>query len=100
MLSRFEPTRWISALAVVATFSGCITSAALRDARRAEERQDYDVAVVEYTRAVQRDPDNVNARTGLQRARLRASQDHFTRARDTLRTAAREPSLNTSSLPN
>ena len=32
-------------------------------------------------RALQRDPDNVNARTGLQRARLRASQDHFTRAR-------------------
>ena len=33
------------------------------------------------TRAVQSDPDNVNARTGLQRARLRASQDHFTNAR-------------------
>jgi general secretion pathway protein D len=73
--------RWIAALSVVVTFSGCITSAALRDARRAEERQDYDVAVVEYTRAVQQDPNNVNARTGLQRARVRASQDHFTRAR-------------------
>jgi general secretion pathway protein D len=81
VFSRFEPKRWVSALAVVTTLSGCVTSAALRDARRAEERQDYDVAVVEYTRAIQRDPDNVNARTGLQRARLRASQDHFTRAR-------------------
>ena len=81
MLIRFEPPRWVAVLLIVATLSGCITSAALRDARRAEERQDYDIAVVEYSRALQRDPDNISARTGLQRARLRASQDHFTRAR-------------------
>jgi general secretion pathway protein D len=81
VFSRFDPKRWVTALAVIATLTACVTSAALREARRAEERQDYDVAVVEYTRAVQRDPDNIYARTGLQRARLRASQDHFTRAR-------------------
>ncbi len=81
MFSRFAPKRWIAASSVVVIFSGCITSAALRDARRAEERQDYDVAVIEYTRAVQKDPNNVSARTGLERARVRASQDHFTRAR-------------------
>jgi general secretion pathway protein D len=78
---RVEPIRWIAAFSILVTVSGCITGAALRDARRAEERQDYDLAVVEYTRALQRDPDSTNARTGLQRARLRASQDHFTRAR-------------------
>jgi general secretion pathway protein D len=81
VFSRVKPARWVAVLLIVASFSGCITSAALRDARRAEERQDYDVAVVEYSRALQRDPDSINARTGLQRARLRASQDHFTRAR-------------------
>jgi general secretion pathway protein D len=81
VLSRFAPARWFAAVTIVLTLSACITSAALRDARRAEERQDYDVAVIEYTRALQRDPDSVNARTGLQRAKLRASQDHFTRAR-------------------
>jgi len=81
VLRQFELTRWVAVLSIVATLSGCITSAALRDARRAEDRQDYDVAVIEYTRALQREPDSVNARTGLQRARLRASQDHFTRAR-------------------
>ena len=81
MLRRFELTRCVAVFSIVLTLSGCITAASLRDARRAEERQDYDVAVVEYTRALQRDPNNANARTGLQRARLRASQDHFTRAR-------------------
>jgi general secretion pathway protein D len=81
VLSRLQPKRWVAALSIVVAFSGCFTSAALRDARRAEDRQDYDVAVVEYTRALQRDPDNANARTGLQRAKVRASQDHFTSAR-------------------
>ena len=81
MFCRFAPKRWVAALSIVATLTGCVTSAALRDARRAEERQDYDIAVIEYTRALQRDPDNVDARTGLQRAKLRAAQDHITRAR-------------------
>ncbi len=81
MLSRLAPARWIPAVTIVLTLSACITSAALRDARRAEERQDYDVAVVAYSRALQADPNNLDARTGLQRARLRASQDHFTNAR-------------------
>ena len=81
MFSGLEPKRWVTALAIAAALAGCITSAAMREGRRAEERQDYDLAVIEYTRALQQDPDNVNARTGLQRARLRASQDHFTRAR-------------------
>ena len=81
MLLRFAPQRWAAAVAIVASLSACVTSAALKEARRAEERQDYDLAVVEYNRAVQLDPDNVDARTGLQRARLRAAQEHFTRAR-------------------
>ena len=81
MLDRVALKRWAAALSIVATLSGCATSAALRNARRAEDRQDYDIAVVEYTRALQRDPDSVNARTGLQRAKLRASEDHVTRAR-------------------
>jgi general secretion pathway protein D len=81
VLIRLEPKRWLAALSVAVALAGCITGAALREARRAEERQDYDTAVVEYNRALQRDPSNTNARTGLQRARLRASQEHFTRAR-------------------
>ena len=59
-----------------------MTSAALREARRAEERQDYDRRGRRiHPRASSAIPNNVDARTGLQRAKLRASQDHFTRAR-------------------
>jgi len=53
----------------------------LRDARLAEFQQDYDRAVVEYTKVVRADPDNRNARASLDQVKLRAAQDHFTRAR-------------------
>ena len=70
-------------LLVLLTFalSGCATTAALRSGERAELAQDYDRAVIEYTRALQANPDNRAARQGLDRATLRAAQNHFTRAR-------------------
>jgi general secretion pathway protein D len=61
--------------------AGCATTAALRNGERAELAQEYDRAVVEYTRALQRDPDNRAARQGLQRSKLRAAEEHYTRAR-------------------
>src|SRR5436309_731468 len=71
---------WL-ALAVALSVGGCAASAALRQARDAERRQDYDRAVVEYTRAVRLNPNNVDARAALERAKLRASQDHYARGR-------------------
>src|SRR5437899_1261651 len=57
--------------------AGCAAATATRHARDAENRQDYDSAVVEYTKAIHLNPNDVNARVGLERAKLRASQDHF-----------------------
>ena len=56
---------------------GCATNDALRAGEKAERSQDFDRAVVEYTSAVKTHPDDRNAREALQRARLRASQQHF-----------------------
>ncbi len=61
--------------------SGCATTAALRSGERAELAQNYDQAVMEYTRALQADPDNRAAQQGLERSRLRSAQIHFTRGR-------------------
>jgi general secretion pathway protein D len=66
-------------LSVVA--AACATSAALREARLAESRQDFDRAVIEYTKVVREHPDDRNARASLEQAKIRAAQDHFTRAR-------------------
>ena len=60
---------------------GCAASAALRRGADAERRQDYDFAVVEYTKALRLHPDDATARLSLERAKLRAAQDHFNRGR-------------------
>jgi general secretion pathway protein D len=61
--------------------SACATRGAVRAGEQAERRSDYDRAVVEYTNALRSDPDNRTARLALERAKLRASQEHFARGR-------------------
>lgn len=80
-------------LAVALALSGCATSRALTNARSAETRQDYDSAVAEYTRLLRLDPDNKDARFGLERARIRAAQDHFARGRRLAATGKLEEAL-------
>jgi general secretion pathway protein D len=53
----------------------------MRTGRQAEQLQDYDRAVVEYTRALRDKPTNRDARLALDRAKLRAALDHFNRGR-------------------
>jgi len=66
---------------VLLGLAGCATSAAFRNGEKAEGRQDYDRAVLEYSKAVQQDPNNVHYRKGLERARLRAAEAHALNAR-------------------
>jgi Ni/Co efflux regulator RcnB len=68
-------------LSMAAAVSGCAASAALRNGRDAERQQDFDRAVVEYTKAVRLNPDDTNARVALERAKLRAATEHFQRGR-------------------
>jgi general secretion pathway protein D len=67
-------------LAVVA-LAGCASGGGLRAGERAERAQDYDRAVVEYTKILRQRPDDTTTRLALERARLRASQEHFARGR-------------------
>jgi general secretion pathway protein D len=74
--------RRTAVLLLACAFAGaCATGSTLRAGQRAERLQDYDLAVVEYTKAVRANPGDQNARTALQRARLRAAQEHFQRGR-------------------
>ena len=67
------------ALALVA--AACATASPYRLGERAERAQDFDRAVVEYTKAVRSRPDDRTARLALDRARMRASQEHYFRGR-------------------
>ena len=68
-------------LALTLAVAGCATTSAMNAGTVAEQAQNYDRAVVEYTRAVQADPDSREARQALERAKLRASLEHFSRGR-------------------
>jgi general secretion pathway protein D len=72
--------RLLPFIAVLA-LAGCATSAAFRSGEKAERLQDWDRAVLEYRRAVAASPDNVQYRRSLERARLRASNEHVNVAR-------------------
>ena len=72
---------------------GCATSSASRRGRDAERLQQYDVAVVEYTKALKLKPNDVNLRLGLDRAKLRASEEHFLRGRRLAATGKLEEAL-------
>jgi general secretion pathway protein D len=65
----------------------------LQNARKAESYQNYDLAVAEYTKVLREHPDNKEARGGLERAKLRASQEHFTAARRLSATGRLEEAL-------
>src|SRR3954468_8623580 len=70
-----------AALAATLLAGGCATNSTFRAGQRAETAQDYDRAVVEYTKGVREKPDDRTAHLALDRARVRASQEHYFRGR-------------------
>jgi general secretion pathway protein D len=68
-------------LAVAASAAGCASSSAIRKGQVAEQAQDYDRAVAEYTRALRLKPGDKGTRLALDRAKLRAAEYHYERGR-------------------
>lgn len=66
---------------VVSTSAACASNGAIQAGQQAERQSDFDRAVVEYTAAVRRHPNDRGARLALERVRLRASQEHYLRGR-------------------
>jgi general secretion pathway protein D len=81
MTSRPRPRSVALPIALALLLSGCATSHALKLARLADQQQDYDVAVAQYTAAVKQHPDSREAQLGLERAKLRASDWHLFRGK-------------------
>src|SRR4030095_4805288 len=71
-----RPAVGLAWLVLATTLTGC-ASGAMGRARGAERRDDYDRAVIEYNRLMRDDPDNLDVRLLLERAKLRASLQHF-----------------------
>ena len=59
----------------------CTANRAYRLAQAAEQQGDWDQAVLHYLELLDQAPDRVAYRTGLLRAKIRASQRHFERGK-------------------
>ena len=66
---------------VLVALMGCSGYNTARQAQIAEQEGDWDQAVLQYLELVDNRPNNVSYRTGLIRAKLKASQMHFERAK-------------------
>src|SRR5215510_3586599 len=73
--------RLLPVLGCAMVLAGCATSRALHAGQAAEQLQDYDRAIVEYTKVLREHPEDRSVRQALDRAKLRSSLDHFTRGR-------------------
>ena len=73
--------RRAAATLLALVLAGCASSSAFRAGERAERREEYDRAVLAYAKAVQSAPDNIHYKRSLERARLRAAQEHAFAAR-------------------
>lgn len=71
----------LAAAAALVVVSACASSASFRAGKKAESLEDFDLAVVEYTKAARERPDDLNAKLALERARQRAALDHFAKGR-------------------
>ncbi len=91
--ARLASVRLASALLAGLLVASCASNGALSQARLAEQHQDYDLAVAEYTKAARARPNDRSVRLALDRAKIRASQDHFARARRHAATAHTEEAL-------
>ena len=74
-------SRLIASVLLALLVAGCATANAMRAGQSAEQLQDYDRAIVEYTKVLRSEPDNRSARQALERAKIRSSAEHFSRGR-------------------
>jgi general secretion pathway protein D len=73
--------RLITPVALALLIAGCATATAMRNGQSAEQIQDYDRAIIEYTKVLRNQPGNRSARQALDRAKLRSAADHYSRGR-------------------
>ncbi|MGB5342867.1 MAG: secretin N-terminal domain-containing protein [Thermoanaerobaculia bacterium] len=75
-------TRRLAALGLALLMAACSGYRDARDAQIAEQKGDWDTAVLLYLELADQHPGNVSYRTGLLRAKIKASQMHFERGKD------------------
>ena len=83
---RSASMRTVLAVVLVAPVltAGCAARWANRQGHEAAEMGDWDLAVARYSRALEKDPDNIGYKIAVENARLQASRLHYDAARKAL----------------
>ncbi len=82
MALRIEHVIRLTALVlVVVLLSGCAAQKAYQKAERDMRRENYDKAVLGYSKAVALDPGNTRYAVALERAKLKSAAEHFVKGR-------------------
>ena len=74
--------RALALLAALALAGACTSHQAYRKAETAEQRGDWDTAVLQYMKALDQDPGDITNRAALLRAKIKASQAHFEKGQE------------------
>lgn len=79
---RHAIARMLILLIALGPLAGCASHLSYRKAEIAMQQEDWDEAVLNYLKAVEEDPDNLSYRAALMRAKIKASQAHFEKAKE------------------
>jgi general secretion pathway protein D len=92
--SRSEVLRGaIAALALVSVLAGCVTGQAYREGEKAMKAQNFDQAVVSFSKALAAKPDNTRYKVAVARARTRAAQTHFSKGSEYMKAQLLEEAI-------
>lgn len=84
-----RPLTKVAALLLMSTLVlSCASYSAFKTAQTAEREKNWDVAVAEYEKALEIDPDNREYKMALERARRQASRVHFNKGKTLMASAA------------
>ncbi len=83
----------LTLLLVAVMAAGCASYSAYRRAEIASQTGDWDEAVLQYMQALEQDPGNITYRAALMRAKIRASQEHFKKAKEYREAGVQERAL-------
>ncbi|MGD8894922.1 MAG: hypothetical protein PVJ73_02700 [Acidobacteriota bacterium] len=81
-MRRHGPVRLATAVVLAALLGGgCAAKWAYRQGNQAADQGEWDVAVARYTKALEKDPQNIGYKIALENARIQASGYHYDKAK-------------------
>jgi general secretion pathway protein D len=80
-MGRLRLTRLLAVALLAALGTGCAAGWAFRQGQEAGDVGDWDLAVARYTRALEKDPNNIKYKIALETARVQASRMHYDAAK-------------------